>query len=109
VINGGSAYTSVVELTSPPRAWSALPYGNSEDSTSVHYSDQLSLQTQNRLKRNWVADADVAANLTRISTVPYEGEALETEKLRAWWSYRRALSPVAIDSVATDTTGVVPE
>jgi acyl-homoserine lactone acylase PvdQ len=109
VIGGGSAYTSVVELTSPPRAWSALPYGNSEDSTSVHYADQLSLQTQNRLKRNWVADADVAANLTRISTVPYEGEALETEKLRAWWAYRRKLSAVKTDSVATEPTGVIPE
>ena len=109
MISGGSAYTSVVELTSPLRAWSALPYGNSEDSTSVHYADQLSLQTQNRLKRNWVADADVAANLTRISTVPYTGEALETKKLLAWWAYQRALSPVEADSVVAKPTGMSPE
>jgi len=101
-IEGGSAFTSVVELSTPPRAWTALPYGNSENPASPHFSDQADLQSQNRLKRTWMADEEVLDRVTGITTVPFDGEALELEKLRAWWKYRKGLTPV--DSAEPDST-----
>jgi acyl-homoserine-lactone acylase len=94
MIQGGAAFTSVIALSTPPVAWTALPFGNSEDPTSRHYSDQAELQRGNHLKRTWIEDADVVANVTSVQTVPYVDEALEIERLRAWWSYRRSLNPV---------------
>lgn len=104
-IVGGPAYTAVVTLSDPPVVWSALPFGNSEDTTSAHYADQAFLQTENRLKRNWVTDEDVIANVTRIVSVPFRDEDLELERLRAWWRYRRLISPV-IDTTAVDSIEV---
>ncbi len=104
-IHGGPAFSSVVELRSPPRAWTALPYGNSENPESPHFADQAVLQAGNRLKRTWMADEDVLANLMSIATVPYEGKALDVERLRAWWKFRRKLSPVFPDTV--DSSAVV--
>tara|TARA_A100001037_G_scaffold306047_1_gene348824 strand:+ start:205 stop:558 length:354 start_codon:yes stop_codon:yes gene_type:complete len=102
---GGSAYTSVISLSSPPAAWTALPFGNSEDPGSPHYADQAELQTGNRLKQTWMADEDVLANVTNIRTVPYRGEALELERLRAWWSHRRQIAP----EVQLPDSSIVPE
>lgn len=105
-IFGGSAFTAVTEMTEPPTAWTALPFGNSEDPASPHFADQAALQTGNTLKRTWFAEEDVIANTTSILTVPYEDEALELARLRAWWRFRRALEPVAVpaDSVAADSS-----
>ena len=102
---GGSAYTSVISLSSPPAAWTALHFGNSEDPGSPHYADQAELQTGNRLKQTWMADEDVLANVTNIRTVPYRGEALELERLRAWWSHRRQIAP----EVQLPDSSIVPE
>jgi acyl-homoserine lactone acylase PvdQ len=106
-ITGGSAYTSVVQLGSPPRSWSALPYGNSEDPMSPHFSDQALLQSGNKLKQTWIEDHDVIDRATTITTVPFEGEALKIERLRAWWQYQNRLVPVEepTDATITETPG----
>jgi acyl-homoserine-lactone acylase len=104
-IRGGPAFTSVVELGVPPKAWTALPFGNSEDASSPHYADQAALQTQNRLKRTWMADEDVLANLVTITTVPYEGDALEHERSRAWWTHRKKIRPVTPVPDTLETEG----
>ena len=93
-ITGGPAFTSVVELSDPPRAWTALPFGNSEDPESVHFSDQATLQRTNTLKRTWMTDEDVVANTTRILTVPFEDGALDLERRRVSWLLRARLAPV---------------
>jgi len=105
-IFGGSAFTSVTEMSIPPTVYTALPFGNSEDSRSPHYADQAELQTENRLKRTWIVDEDVVSNATRIKTVPFEEEALEKERLRAWWRQRSLLAP-AVEQEPADSVGAL--
>ena len=44
-VSFGSSFRCVVELTPEgvPRIWACLPWGNSDDSKSPHYADQLPL------------------------------------------------------------------
>ncbi len=80
---GGSAFTMVVSLSQPVQAWSLLPYGNSEDARSPHYSDQAALQGREGDKPAWFGQAEIARNLEAVTTVPLHPE--EAERVKALW------------------------
>lgn len=50
VAEGGTSYIMLVELGEKVRSWSLLPYGNSEDPESSHFSDQAPLFSRMKLK-----------------------------------------------------------
>lgn len=47
---GGTSFLMVVELGEKVRSWSVLPFGNSENPESPHYSDQARLFSEMKLK-----------------------------------------------------------
>ncbi len=59
----GCSFIMVIELGDPPRAFSLLPFGNSEDPESPHYSDQSVLFGQRKLKPAWFILEEIQANL----------------------------------------------
>ncbi len=55
--HGGQAATQIVQLTNPPKSWSVLPLGESDDPKSPHYADQAQkLFSQSRLKPTYFLD-----------------------------------------------------
>ncbi len=52
----GTSFLMIVELGERTRSWSLLPYGNSEDPQSPHFSDQAPLFSQRRLKPAYEGD-----------------------------------------------------
>jgi acyl-homoserine-lactone acylase len=50
VASGGDGWVLAVELTSPPRAYSILAYGQSRKTNSPHYDDQAPLFARGELK-----------------------------------------------------------
>ncbi|HVK10795.1 MAG TPA: penicillin acylase family protein [Gemmataceae bacterium] len=65
VANGGDSYVFAVEFTSPPTAYSISAYSQSSDPKSPHHADQSALFAQEKWKRAWFAEADVAKNTKR--------------------------------------------
>lgn len=56
---GGQTATQVVLLTRPPRSWSLLPLGQSDDPASPHFDDQAArLMTRGRLKPTYFLDRE---------------------------------------------------
>ena len=98
-VHGGSAFTMVVELAHPVRAWSVHAYGNSEDSTSVHYSDQAVLHKGAELKRTRFAEEEVLFGITSALQVPLLPEEVERERFQIMWHAQQS----EVDS--TDVTG----
>lgn len=87
-MTGGSAFAMVVSLTQPVRAWSALAFGNSENPASPHFSDQAALQSRNAFKNMALDEMALRPELTSVTTVPFEGEDLEHQILKAHWRSR---------------------
>ncbi len=87
-VTGGSSFTCVVELSDPPRAWTLLPYGNSEDPRSPHFADQAALQSTGRLKPARFADEEVRADAASVVTVPLDEAERNRAALRARWRKR---------------------
>ncbi len=100
-VTGGSAFTLVVALDDQPEAWSLVPFGSSEDTSSSHYSDQAERQTDGRLKRAWFTPEEVAFNAESVLTVPFEDEAIPRERMRVWWKMRAARHSAA-DSASAE-------
>ncbi len=50
---GGTSFIMIVELGEEVRSWSLLPFGNSENPQSPHFSDQAPLFSQGKLKPAW--------------------------------------------------------
>ncbi len=61
----GSGYVSVVELSSPPRSRSILPYGQSSQPHSAHFEDQAPLYAAGRMKENPFRLEDVRSKAVR--------------------------------------------
>jgi len=54
---GGQSALMVVELTRPPRSWTAAPLGQSDDPNSPHFDDQaLKLTANRKLKSTYFMD-----------------------------------------------------
>lgn len=49
-VDGGYGFAMVVRFSEEPQAVTLVPFGTSEDANSPHYSDQLDLLVQRRLK-----------------------------------------------------------
>ena len=53
VFDGGQVIPTVVELTDPIQVWSIVPYGQSRRPESPHYSDQMHLYSESRMRPAW--------------------------------------------------------
>jgi len=49
-IRGGDGWQLAVEFSDPPRAYSILAYGQTDDESSSHHTDQVELFANNRMK-----------------------------------------------------------
>jgi acyl-homoserine-lactone acylase len=65
VARGGDSYVLAVEFTSPPTAYSIVAYSQSDDPKSPHFADQSRLFAEEKWKRAWFSEEDVAKNLKR--------------------------------------------
>ncbi|MFT7678700.1 MAG: acyl-homoserine-lactone acylase [Planctomycetota bacterium] len=61
----GHSYLAAIELGSPPRIRSIVPYGSSRDPRSRHFQDQAPLFARGDLKQAWFTRADVRAHAQR--------------------------------------------
>ncbi len=62
---GGDSYVLAVEFTSPPTAYSIVAYSQTDDPKSPHHNDQSALFAQERWKRAWFTEEDIAKNTER--------------------------------------------
>src|SRR4029077_6480932 len=60
--NDGWGHAMVVVEDNPKTIWSLLPYGESENPASPHYSDQTKLHSQRQLKRFWFTPEEILAH-----------------------------------------------
>jgi acyl-homoserine-lactone acylase len=65
VARGGDSYVLAVEFTSPPTAYSIVAYSQSDDPKSPHFADQSRLFAEEKWKRAWFSEEDIAKNLER--------------------------------------------
>jgi acyl-homoserine-lactone acylase len=55
--HGGQTSTQIVQLTNPPKSWTFLPLGESDDPKSPHYDDQAEkLFSKSRMKPTYFLD-----------------------------------------------------
>jgi len=59
----GDSYVSVVEFGDQVKAKSIIPYGESDNPTSLHYTDQASLYAQGKLKPVLFTENEILDNL----------------------------------------------
>ena len=64
-IRGGDGWQLAVEFSDPPRAYSILAYGQSNDPESPHHTDQATLFASNRMKRVLFTEEDIQKDLVR--------------------------------------------
>lgn len=65
IANGGDSYVLAVEFTTPPTAYSISAYSQSSDPNSPHHADQSALFAQEKWKRAWFTEEEIAKNLKR--------------------------------------------
>ena len=94
-VEGGSAYTMVVELAEPLRSWSLQSLGNSEDPDSDNYSDQAAMQASGELKRFRLDNEAITADLQAVVTVPLEQAEVDREQFRVRWKLKSASDETA--------------
>ena len=58
----GWGHLLVVEEGTPKRAWSLLPYGESEDPASPHFNDMARLHSQRKMKPLWLTPEDIQSH-----------------------------------------------
>lgn len=61
----GDGWQFAVEFSNPPKAYSILAYGQSNDPTSAHHTDQLELFANNKMKRVAFTEAEIRSTLIR--------------------------------------------
>lgn len=89
-VDGGSAYTMVVELADSLRSWSLQSFGNSEDPESDNYHDQAAMQATGELKRFRFERNEVHADLRSVVSVPLEQADVDRERFRIRWKLKSA-------------------
>jgi len=64
--NDGWGHLLVVEEGDPKRAWSLLPYGESENPASPHYNDMAKLHSQRSMKPLWLTPQEILAHTESV-------------------------------------------
>lgn len=64
-IRGGDGWQLAVEFSDPPRAYSILAYGQSNDEASPHHTDQAEMFANNQMKQVAYSEADIKATLLK--------------------------------------------
>lgn len=64
-VRGGDGWQLAVEFTDPPRAYSVLAYGQTNDPASAHHTDQVGLFAASKMKPVAFTEADIQKNLLR--------------------------------------------
>jgi Protein related to penicillin acylase len=73
VVTFGSSFRMLVELgNGPVRAWSCLPFGNSDDPASPHYADQMPLAARRGYRSFPFARAEVEKEATARRVLAYD-------------------------------------
>jgi acyl-homoserine lactone acylase PvdQ len=70
----GWGHLLVVEESDPKKAWSLLPYGESEDPASPHFNDMARLHSQRKMKPFWLAPQEI---LSHTESVWGDGDRLK--------------------------------
>lgn len=89
-VDGGSAYTMVVELADTLRSWSLQSFGNSENPESDNYHDQAAMQATGELKRFRLSHEEVRADVRSVVSVPLEQADIDREQFRMRWRLKSA-------------------
>lgn len=62
----GWGHLLVVEEGSPKKAWSLLPFGESEDPASPHFNDMARLHSQRKMKPLWLTPEEILAHTESV-------------------------------------------
>jgi len=62
----GWGHLLVVEEGSPKKAWSLLPFGESEDPASPHFNDMARLHSQRKMKALWLTPEEILAHTESV-------------------------------------------
>ncbi len=62
----GWGHLLVVEEGSPKKAWSLLPYGESENPASPHFNDMARLHSQRKMKQLWLSPEEILAHVESV-------------------------------------------
>ncbi|MEM7372336.1 MAG: penicillin acylase family protein [Bacteroidota bacterium] len=64
-IRGGDGWQLAVEFSTPPKAYSILAYGQSNNPDSPHHTDQAEMFANNQMKAVAFSEEDIQANLLK--------------------------------------------
>jgi acyl-homoserine lactone acylase PvdQ len=64
--NEGWGHLMIAMEGNPKQVWSLLPYGESENPKSPHYSDQANLHSDGKLKRFWFTPDEILDNIESV-------------------------------------------
>jgi acyl-homoserine-lactone acylase len=64
-IQGGDGWVFAVEFSDPPRAYTILAYGQSNDPASPHHTDQATMFAKNQMKKVAFTEADIQKSLIK--------------------------------------------
>ena len=62
----GWGHLLVVEESNPKKAWSLLPYGESENPASPHFNDMAKLHSQRKMKPLWLTPEEILAHTESV-------------------------------------------
>jgi acyl-homoserine-lactone acylase len=71
IFNGGQVVTTVVQLTDPIQVRTIAPFGQSLKPDSPHFTDQMSLYSQDRVRPAWHDWEQLKGNIESSETVTY--------------------------------------
>lgn len=70
----GETWVSMVEFSTPVKAKGIMTYGNSRQSDSVHYSDQLDLLNKDEYRTLWLQRQEVEAHTQQTEWLERKGD-----------------------------------
>ena len=74
VFQGGQVIPTIVELTTPIRVSSIVPYGQSRRPTSPHYVDQAHLFSEGRMRPAWHTWSQLHDHVKNKKVIEYQGK-----------------------------------